>query len=108
MINTRVDQARAASRDLNNLLWKKTKKFCIVPNWRINQGADITDRMRINIIDTIKPKGINWLGHLQQMPEKGWQTKVWEWTPYSRKQKGKSKHSWKTDVHEAIISRGFI
>ena len=40
------------------------------------------------------------------MSDERWPRKLWEWTPPSRRRKGRPKHLWKMDVEDAMNARG--
>jgi hypothetical protein len=59
-----------------------------------------------NIIGFIKKQRLNWLGHVERMPEDNIVQKIKRWKPMSKRPIGRPKTRWEDDVLGDIRSLG--
>ena len=51
-----------------------------------------------NTIGRIEKNNIRWLGHVLRMEEEIWPNQLFKWISKSKKKRGQSKTSWKTNI----------
>jgi hypothetical protein len=72
--------------------------------WRIKTNQVINDILKgQNIIEFIKKRRLNWLGHVERMAEDD-NVQIKRWKPMSERPIGRPKISWEEDVLEDIRS----
>jgi hypothetical protein len=67
--------------------------------WRIKTNQEINDILKgQNIIGFINKQRLNWLGHVERMPEDNSVKKIKRWKPMSKRLIGRPKTRWEDDV----------
>jgi hypothetical protein len=67
--------------------------------WRIKTNQEINDILKgQNIIGLIKKQRLNWLGHVELMPEDDSVKKIKRWKPMSKRPTRRPKTRWKDDI----------
>jgi hypothetical protein len=60
---------------------------------------------KLDIIDIIEKKRLQWYGHLKRMPEKRIPKLILEWVPQERQKSGSPRKTWMKGVHAAMTAR---
>jgi hypothetical protein len=67
--------------------------------WRIKTNQEINDILKgQNVIGFIKKQRLNWLGHVERMPEVNSGKKFKRWKPMSKRPIGRPETRWEDDV----------
>jgi hypothetical protein len=83
---------------------KITRKICGPARtadgyWRIRTNQEIDGILKgQNIIGFIEKQRLNWLGHVERMPEDNSVQKIKRWKPMSKRPIGRPKTRWEGDV----------
>ena len=75
-------------------------------SWRIRLNHELSELIEsADVVRFIKSR-IAWLGHVMQMDEKRIPKKVSEWTPISRRIRGRPRKRWIKDTEEDTQTMG--
>jgi hypothetical protein len=67
--------------------------------WRIKTTQEFNDILKgQNIIGFLKKQRLNWLGHVERMPEDNSVKKIQRWKPMSKRPIGRPKTRWEDDI----------
>ena len=58
-----------------------------------------------SILDRIQRSQLKWYGHLLRMEYSRWPKKIYQWTPYGRRRRGRPQQSWTNQVTDFMRSR---
>jgi len=71
--------------------------------WRINANQELDEIIKCkNIINFIRAKRLNWLGHIERMQGTTMVKAIYSWKPISRRPIGRPKTRWVDDVRKDI------
>ena len=60
---------------------------------------------KLDIIDIIEKKRLQWLGHVKRMQEETIPTLIMEWVPLERRKRGRPRKMWMEGVQAAMTTR---
>ena len=58
-----------------------------------------------SILDTIQGRQLKWFEHLLIMEDSRWLKKIYQWTPQSKRRRGRPQQSWKKELTDLMRSR---
>jgi hypothetical protein len=62
-------------------------------------------KRKLDIIDIIEKKRLQWYGHVKRMPEERIPKLILEWVPEERRKRGRPRRTWIEGVHAAMTAR---
>ena len=60
--------------------------------------------MKLEIIDIIEKKRLQWYGHVERMPEERTPQLIMDWIPWERKKRGRPRKTWMEGAEAAMTT----
>ena len=76
---------------------------------RKNKNEEIKEilgvKRKLDIIDSIEERRLQWYGHVRRMPEERIAKLIMEWIPRERRKRGRPRKTWMEGVQAAMTTR---
>jgi hypothetical protein len=71
--------------------------------WRIKMNEELDDPIQQhNVIRFIESQRLNWIGHVERMPQEREVTRIYKWKPFTSRPIGRPKIRWDDDKRKDL------
>ena len=96
------EQRKLLALHIDYLRWStRVSRLQKIPNTTIRSKIQAEQQM----LDIIRRRQLKWYGHLLRLEDSRWPKKIYQWTPYGRRRRGRPQLSWRNQVTDFIKSK---